>query len=120
MYLKKNLVLCHVLGHFQIFCFKCTYSKAKQLRIVLRNGITPDFLEIHLLEQRKYKAKHCRNVLGRVLRQKNKLHAPSFRHALLHSQSLKAATFGHSSNAVVQWTKAPLIYKSKKEVAVWV
>ena len=21
MYLKKNLVLCHVLGHFQMFCF---------------------------------------------------------------------------------------------------
>ena len=36
------------------------------------------FLQCFALEQRKYKAKHCRNVLGRVLGQKNKLHAPSF------------------------------------------
>ena len=34
------------------------------------------FLQYFALEQRKYKAKHCRNVLGCVLGQKNKLHAP--------------------------------------------
>ena len=62
MYLKKNLVLCHVLGHFQIFCFKCTYSKAKQLRIVLRHGIRPNFLEIHLLSVYSY---FCRIQLSK-------------------------------------------------------
>jgi hypothetical protein len=36
------------------------------------------FLQCFALEQRKYKAKHCRNVLGRVLGRKNKLHALSF------------------------------------------
>ena len=43
-YLKKNVVLCHVLGHFLMFCFKCT-SVLKQNNWELR----PDFLEIHLL-----------------------------------------------------------------------
>ena len=42
------------------------------------------FLQYFALEQRKYKAKHCRNVLGRVLGQKNKLHAPSFRQLILY------------------------------------
>ena len=32
-----------------MFCFNSLCSKAKQLRIVLRHGIRPDFLEIHLL-----------------------------------------------------------------------
>ena len=35
-------------------------------------------LQCFALEQRKYKAKHCSYVLGRVLGRKNKLHAPSF------------------------------------------
>ena len=34
-----------------MFCFKGTKAKAKQLRIVLRHGIRPDFLEIHLLSE---------------------------------------------------------------------
>ena len=47
-YLKKNWVLCRVLGQFQMFCFKGTCSKAKQFRIIFRHGIRPKFLEIHL------------------------------------------------------------------------
>ena len=46
---EKNWVLCHVLGHFQMFCLNALCSKAKRLRIVLRHGITTHFLEIHLL-----------------------------------------------------------------------
>ena len=37
------------------------------------------FLQCFALEQRKYKAKHCRDILGRVLGRKNKIHAPSFK-----------------------------------------
>ena len=35
------------------------------------------FLQCLALEQGESKAKHCRNVLGRVLGRKNKIHAPS-------------------------------------------
>ena len=34
---------------FQCFVLTALCSKAKQLRIVLRHGIRPDFLEIHML-----------------------------------------------------------------------
>ena len=34
---------------FKCFVLNALCSKAKQLRIVLRHGIRPDFLEIHLL-----------------------------------------------------------------------
>ena len=34
---------------FQCFVLTALCSKAKQLRIVLRHGIRPDFFEIHLL-----------------------------------------------------------------------
>ena len=48
-YMKKNWVLCHVLGNFQMFVLNALCSKAKGLRIFLRPGIRHDFLEIHLL-----------------------------------------------------------------------
>ena len=63
-----------------MFCFKeghCILFFRPRTR-------TKTFLQYFALEQRKYKAKHCRNVLGRVLGQKNKLHAPSFRQLILY------------------------------------
>ena len=36
---------------FKCFVLNALYSKAKQLRIVLRHGIRPDFCEIHLLSE---------------------------------------------------------------------
>ena len=49
-------------------------------------------LQCFALEERKYKAKHCRNVLGRVLWRKNKIQIQSFSLVLQSSDGLTPHT----------------------------
>ena len=48
------------------------------------------FLQCFVLEQRKSKAKHCRNVLGRFLGRKNQIQHRSFNNPYYRSQLFKS------------------------------
>ena len=37
---EKNWVLCHVLGHFQIFCFECTVFSSKAIENIFALSLT--------------------------------------------------------------------------------